>query len=197
MNVLLVNHYPEHQHEILSQVIEELKRLNGGHRYRLVYDLKPQLKHFLWTLGQPTRVVSMYQLRAFEPSWSTVWTQKNLTKSQEYSILDRHGISIPKWAKLTQESMPDLSDFPDFVVAKPDWGCCGALVRIRRKSRLKWEKPIVDKVSESISDDWVVQEYIYTGSWPVSYRVGTVFGEPIYGWRHTNKTILPFEGRPQ
>src|SRR3989338_11384185 len=193
MNVLLVNHYPENQHEILPQVIEELKKLDGGHRYRLVYDLKPRLKHFLWTFGQPTRVISMYQLRAFEPDWAVVWTQRKLTKSQEYEMASRAGIAIPRWVKLTCNEQPDLSAFSDFVVVKPDWGCCGALVRIMSKNHIRWEKPVLEKASSSISDDWVVQEYIHTGPWPVSYRVGTVFGEPNYAWRIlANREREPF-----
>ncbi len=197
MNVLLVNHYPEHQHEILSQVIEELKRLNGGHRYRLVYDLKPKLKHFLWTLGQPTRVVSLYQIRAFRPKWAVVWTQKTLTKSQEYEILDQAGIATPRWAKLTSNHKPDLSTFEDYVVVKPDWGCCGALIRVRSKSAVGWEKlPKLERTSSRISEALIVQDYVHTGPWPVSYRVGTVFGEPIYAWRITgDKSRPPFQER--
>ena len=164
----------------------------------MVYDLKPRLKHFLWAIGQPTRVVSMYQLRAFRPHWATVWTQRKLTKSQEYQVLDEYGITIPKWTTLTRDKMPDLSGFSDFVVTKPDWGCCGALIRVRKQSRLKWEKPVVEKAGESISDDWIVQEYIHTDRWPTSYRVGTVFGEPIYAWHHVgNKSVQPFERKPE
>ena len=194
MNVLLVNHYPENQHEILPQVIEELRKLNGSHRYRLVHDLKPKPKHFLWTLGLPTRVISFFTLRAFEPGWATIWTQKKLTKSQEYAILNERGIATPKWTKLTREETPDLSHFSEYIVLKPDWGCCGALIRIRSKNNLRWEEPKVEKMSETISDDWIVQEYVHTGSWPVSYRVGTVFGEPIYALRITgDKKRPPFE----
>lgn len=198
MNILLVNHSPEHQNEILPQVIEELKKLNGGNRYRLVYDLEPQPKHFLWTLGMPTRVVSFYQLRAFKPRWAEIWTQKRMTKSQEYEVLNQHGIPTPKWAKLTKEYTPDLSDFSDYVVVKPDWGCCGALIYVRSKNNVRWEEPKVEKTDNavSVSDDWIVQTYIHTGAWPVSYRVATVFGEPIYAWRTTgDKSRPPFEDR--
>ena len=198
MNVLLVNHYPEHQHEILAQVIDELKTLNGGHRYRLVHDLKPRARHFLWTLGLPTRVVSFYQLRAFQPDWAVVWTQRALTKSVEYEILDRAGIPVPRWAKLTSlDSKPDLSAFSDYVVVKPDWGCCGALIRVRSKNAVRWEKlPTLERAPHRISEALIVQDYVHTGSWPVSYRVGTVFGEPIYAWRITgDKSRSPFEER--
>ncbi len=197
MNVLIVKHYPENQHEILPQVIEELKKLNGGHRYRLIHDLKPNLKHFLWTLGQPTCVVSFYRLRAFKPQWATIWTQEALTKSQEYEILAQAGIAVPRWAKLTSNYKPGLSAFSDYVIVKPDWGCCGAMIRIRSKNAVKWEElPKLEKANSRISEDLVVQDYIHTGPWPVSYRVGTVFGEPIYAWRTIgDKTKPPFEDR--
>ncbi len=193
MNVLVVKHYPENQHELLPQVVEELKKLNGGHRYRLVYDVKPQLKHQLWSFGQPTRVVSFYQLREFKPAWAKIWTQGLLTKTQEYQILDRAGVAVPRWTKMTEDHKPDLSTFSDYVVTKPDWGCCGALVRVVAKGRVKWEKPVVDKTGYDISDDWVIQEFIHTGPFPISYRIGTVFGEPVYAWRTVaSQTRKPF-----
>ncbi len=197
MNILIVKHYPENQHEILPQVIEELKKLDGGHRYQLVYDLKPRLKHFLWALGQPTCVVSVYRLRAFKPQWATIWTQKMITKSQEYEILDRAGISVPRWAKLTADHQPDLSDFSDYVVVKPDWGCCGAMIRIRSKNTVRWERlPDLEKAGSRLNETLIVQDYIHTGPWPVSYRVGTIFGEPIYAWRTIgDKSRPPFEER--
>ena len=55
MNVLLVKHYPENQHELLPQVIEELKKLNGGHRYRKSLQL-PWGRSSYGTLDESSKV---------------------------------------------------------------------------------------------------------------------------------------------
>jgi hypothetical protein len=30
--------------------------------------------------------------------------------------------------------------------------------------------------------DWIVQDFVYTGPHPISYRVACLFGEPLWGW---------------
>ncbi len=197
MNVLLVTHDYEQQNELLPDVIRELNTLGDrfGRRYRarLVHDYAPNLKHQLWTLGRPTVVVSMLPLRRFFPSWATILANEDIYKVQEYTALERAGIPIPKWTVVRQGEEPDLSGFNEFVVVKPAQGGCGALVRIMRRNRVEWRPLEVKKFNWSHMD-LIAQEYVHTGPWPVSYRVGTVFGEPIYAWRITaDRSRRPFE----
>lgn len=193
MNVLLVRQDVENQNELLPEVLRHLQQMGEEHRSRLVYDIAPTLKHFLWTLGLPTVVISFYRLRCFYPEWATLWTQPDLSKSEEYILLEQRGIPVPPWAVLRQDEVPDLSRFHDFVVVKPDRGAFGAMVRVMRKSRLRWQR-IEIKNSGVMSDALMIQEYIHTGPWPTCYRVGTVFGEPIYAWRTiSDHTREPFQ----
>ena len=48
---------------------------------------------------------------------------------------------IPKWALMTKTKRPDLSNFGDYVVTKPDHGGRGAEVKIKRRGRVRW-KPV-------------------------------------------------------
>ncbi len=206
MNLLLVNHGEENQHVILPDVVNELAKLGGPYRCRLVGDVPPRAKHRIWTLGLPTVVISMRAVTAVElrfvPSWATVWRQAAYDKVQECEFLQRAGIPVPKWAAIDEASRPDLTGFGEFVVVKPAHGSRGALVRVMRRDRVRWRPLEVEwhafTDTRGTSSRLLVQEYVHTGAWPISYRVGTIFGEPIYAWRMVaSQTRPPFpEGKP-
>jgi glutathione synthase/RimK-type ligase-like ATP-grasp enzyme len=77
----------------------------------------------------------------------------------------------------------DLSDFDDYVVVKPDLGSRGAEVKIKRKTRVRWSPPKTERAIKSGHDKKIVQQFIYTGKWPVSYRATTLFGKVLFAWR--------------
>jgi hypothetical protein len=206
MNLLLVTHEEEQQHHLLPDVVRHITKLAPHVRCRLVHDCAPRLKHRLWTLGQRTAVVSMRPVWSwpkprFAPEWAILWHQAPLDKLQECACLEHGGIPVPRWTALGPDRPPLLSDFGPFVVVKPASGALGALVRIKRRDRVRWEPAIVRAHpltgGEGISDALIVQEYIHTGPWPTSYRVGTVFGEPIYALRvSADRSRRPFDARP-
>ena len=148
----------------------------------------------------PTVVVSMRPVSSrkserFGPRWAVVWEQASLDKIQEMTLLERTGIRAPKWAVLRKDTEPDLSGFGDFVVVKPLRGHKGALVRVMRRSRVRCRPLQLNR--GAISELSIVQEYVHTGPWPVSYKVGTVFGEPIYAERLVaDRNREPFEREP-
>ena len=194
MNVLLVTREDENQWEIFPQVAEELRRI--GVRCRLVHEVTPQLKHWAWTLGLPTTIVSFLPLRRFIPSWGTVWQQEWLGKIEECRRLETAGVPVPKWRPVYPEQEPDLSGFSDFVVVKPNRGAYGAYVRVMRRGKVRF-RPLSVRGKEP-SEALIAQEYIHTDPWPISYRVGTVFGEPIYAWRvQASRDREPFDNSKQ
>lgn len=191
MNVLLVIHYGENQQLILPQVVKELKKRRV--RCHLVHDATPQLKHRFWTLGLPTTIISMLPLRKFIPQWATIWKQVWLNKIEECTLLEKAGIPVPKWCPLYPDREPDLSGFSEFVVVKPACGDFGAFVRVMQRDKVMWRS--VEVKLRQPNGPLLAQEYIHTGPWPVSYRVATVFGEPIYALRIlADKRRRPFRG---
>jgi glutathione synthase/RimK-type ligase-like ATP-grasp enzyme len=92
--------------------------------------------------------------------------------------LEKVNIPVPPWVLLTEEETPDLSMFDDYVVSKPNYGGMGAKVVIMRKNRVRW-KPVITNAA-GFSPSMIVQQFIYTGPRPVSYRVNTIFGKVLY-----------------
>lgn len=132
--------------------------------------------------SRPTLIFSPTMLRYPPPVQGRVFCGLPLSKSEEYTALEKAGIAVPKWVVFEERETPDLSGFNDFVVRKPDYGGLGAEVRIVRKSRVRW-KPITTSAAGT-SSRMLIQEFIYTGPRPVSYRVNTLFGKVLYSVRH-------------
>ena len=126
----------------------------------------------------PTLVVSPGLLRHRPALPGQVCCGYPLGKSEEYRILERADIPVPKWVVLEDGVQPDLSGFGAYVVRKPDYGAKGAEVRIVRRERVRW-KPVVTSAAGP-SPRLLVQEFVYTGLWPVSYRINTLFGRVLY-----------------
>ena len=102
---------------------------------------------------------------------------------------------VPRWTLLTETHSPDLSDFGPYVVVKPDRGGRGADVHAYRKGKVRW-KPRQVKSFAASGSDRIVQEFIYTGRWPVSYRVVTLFGEAMIAYRvEADHARQPLEDR--
>jgi hypothetical protein len=138
----------------------------------------------------PAMTFSPSPIRFFRPPRGTVFQGRMLSKRQECEALDRCGVPVPRWARLTRDAAPDLSAFGDYVVQKPDRGGRGADVRIVRKERVRWRPPTTDLVRTQVGEDcdWIVQEFVYTGPHPVSYRVASLFGEPLWALRQEADT---------
>jgi amino acid adenylation domain-containing protein len=141
----------------------------------------------------PTLVVSPGLLRHRPAMPAQVCCGFPLAKSEEYRILERAGIPVSKWVVLEDGVQPDLSGFGAYVVRKPDYGAKGAEVRIVRRERVRW-KPVVTSAAGP-SPRLLVQEFVYTGAWPVSYRVNTLFGRILYSLVITaNQARQPLRG---
>lgn len=136
-------------------------------------------------LDRPTLTFSPAPLRAFRPPRGPVFQGLPLSKHEEYAALDRAGVPVPRWALLTRTSAPDLSAFGPYVVVKPDRGGRGADVKIKRKGRVRWSRPKTTLAAAAgrAECDWIVQEFVYSGPHPVSYRVASLFGEPLWSWK--------------
>jgi amino acid adenylation domain-containing protein len=131
---------------------------------------------------RPTLIFSPALLRHRVPVPGRVFCGFPLSKSEEYRALEKAGIAVPKWVVLKEGETPDLSGFADYVVRKPDHGGMGAEVVIVRKTRVRWKA--ITMLATGTSSSPLIQEFIFTGPRPISYRVNTLFGKVLYSVRH-------------
>ena len=140
----------------------------------------------------PTLTFSPAVVRHAQAARGRIFCGFPMSKSQEYAAMEKAGICVPKWVLLSEGSAPDLAGFGQYVVQKPDYGGKGAEVRVVRTGRIRW-KPITTRVVGT-SYTAIIQELIYTGPQPVSYRVNTLFGKVLYSSRFEGSSRLLREG---
>jgi hypothetical protein len=190
-NLLLVCKRRLHEHDDFTRIAHLIHQTAPDVHVRLVSDRsRNALRPDYWF--RPTLAVSTEGLRRFRPMRGRLFHGRQLTKSQEYAALERIGVSVPRWTVLSEDTTPDLSGFGKYVVCKPDLGACGAEVKIKRKTRVRRGRIHTDYEGDS---DLMVQEFIYTGPWPVCYRVSTFFGSVLGAWRvEADRNRRPLQG---
>jgi hypothetical protein len=130
----------------------------------------------------PTLIVSPGPLRNLRPRRGTVLQGQHVAKSVEYRALAAAGVAVPRWARLLPGETPALEQFGSYVVTKPDFGARGADVRIERCADVRWTPPRT-QLAEAFGGPFnprLVQAFVYTGPWPRSYRVATLFGRRLW-----------------
>jgi amino acid adenylation domain-containing protein len=143
-----------------------------------------------------TLIFSPALIRNCPPVKGRIFCGQPLSKSEEYTALEKAGIPVPPWVLLTEEEKtPDLSKFDDYVVRKPNYGGMGAKVVIMKKNRVRW-KPIITEAA-GLSPSTIVQKFIYTGTRPVSFRVTTLFGKVLSSNKYEASADRPELTGPQ
>ncbi len=133
----------------------------------------------------PTVTVSPAPLRRLRPRRGPVFQGQHVSKSSEYRALQAAGLPVPRWTRLLPNRTPKLDGFAAYVVTKPDFGAQGAEVRIERRDTVRWTPP---RTARSLDfggpfNPRLVQEFVYTGPWPRSHRVVTLFGSVLWADR--------------
>jgi hypothetical protein len=192
-NLLLVTHRGVGDASDFHRVGEYIARYRPEVRTRVIVDGRYRLKKWL-SAYRPTMVFSPVEMKQFQPVRGRVFAGRSLSKTQEYDALVAAGVPVPRSVAMTESNpRPDVSAFGQYVVVKPDRGGRGAHVRIVRSSRARWE-PVDSRIAGK-SDASLAQEFIYTGPWPVSYRVTTLFGQVIWALKiEASHTRAPLPG---
>lgn len=182
-NLVLVRR-PGYRHMIddFQKIARHCRAIDPNIRPLLNIDSPWGALRAIGAIRRPTLVFSPRRMLFYHPLRGTVRAGKLLAKSEEYRRLENAGIAVPPWRLMTRSHAPDVSGLGRYIVSKPDYGGRGADVKIRRASRLRWSPPNTP-IRFSSRSGVIVQQFVYTGRWPVSYRVGTLFGRAIYSWR--------------
>lgn len=142
---------------------------------------------------RPTVSVEFGSAKFFRGLRGPVFRQwRSDRKSAQYRILEQAGIPVPRWSKIEPGAKFEVADWGDYIVVKPDHGVRGAYVRITRTGRVRYRAPeALDEDNPGRCSGMIAQRFIYTGRWPESYRVSTVFGAPIAALHYRGRGDLP------
>ncbi|HZM34737.1 MAG TPA: hypothetical protein VFC18_09585 [Burkholderiales bacterium] len=135
--------------------------------------------------AQPTLTVSPMPIKKFRPPRGPVCQGFEFPKSEQYERLARLGLPVPRWISISPGISLDAREWGPYVVVKPDLGRKGAEIFIKRTGRVRYRSP-----------GFLAQQFVYTGRWPVNYRVVTLFGRTLMSWRcEANHRLVPLESR--
>ena len=113
-------------------------------------------------------------------------------KIAQYEALDANGLPVPEWVEIAPQTALDPAKWGPYVVVKPSRGRKGAYVWVHRTGRVRFRPPAdYAEGHPGRLGPMLAQRFIYTGPWPVSYRVLTYFGEPLIAYRHEGRHDLP------
>jgi len=113
----------------------------------------------------------------------------HLDKHGEYARLEAAGIPVPKWTIIKHGQRFDPADWGPYLVEKPSAGGRAACVRIRKTGRIR-HTPQEDypEGHPGRLGPMLAQQFVYTGPWPTSYRVVTMFAEVLLCYRQTTRS---------
>jgi hypothetical protein len=120
-----------------------------------------------------------------------------LPKHVEYRRLEAAAIPVPAWTLIEPDTRLNPATWGPYVVEKPSLGVRGANVRIRKTGRIAYVEPSSYPVGHYGRDGpMLAQKFVYTGPWPTSFRVITLFGEALLCYRQTSAGHgYPLSGR--
>lgn len=133
----------------------------------------------------PTLTFSPGPLRGLRPRRGTVFRGQHVAKSVEYRALAAIGVPVPRWVRLLPGETPALEQLGSYVVTKPDFGARGAEVRIERCADARWTPPRTQLARDfgGPFNPRLAQQFVFTGHWPHSFRVSTLFGSTLWSMR--------------
>jgi glutathione synthase/RimK-type ligase-like ATP-grasp enzyme len=112
-------------------------------------------------------------------------------KVAESQALSAAGIPTPRTVAIEPNTTLDPAEWGPYVVVKPNIGKRGAFVWIHKTRRVKYKPSSEFPADHYGRRGMIAQEFIYTGEWPVAYRVLTYFGRVILAIRYDGERNQP------
>jgi len=132
----------------------------------------------------PSLVFSFGPLGRFKPKRGKIYQGRIIPKFEQLRRLHAAGVPVPRTAYLTPQTDLSPAIWGDLVILKPsDIGSSshGAGIQLMRTERVRYRAP------EEYPEDhparkgpMIIQQFIDTGDHIESFRVLTLFGEPLY-----------------
>jgi hypothetical protein len=181
----------------LQKIAARVMEIEPTIRVRVVPHHKKSQLALLPQWVQPTLSLSLYHVPKRKWLPGRFVTGLRLLKQEEYARLDAAGIPVPKWCVIVPSTRLDPDEWGPYVIEKPAAGATGAEVRVRKTERVRYQRQEEYPLEHpGRYGPMLAQRFVYTGIWPESYRVTTLFGEAIScRWQCTPNKGKPLPGR--
>jgi hypothetical protein len=182
---------PEDFDEIAANVAREDSRINA---FRVTTEQAAEvIADSYWRF--PTLTIVFGGLGKFKPPRGIVLQNRPVHKYQQYVQFCLAGVRTPRTANFSPAARYLESEWGEFCILKPvDMGKMGkgGLLRLQRTRRLPAFDPTQYPADHPLrTSRLLLQSFIDTGNFAVSWRVLTLLGEPLYCFRSASGVERP------
>jgi hypothetical protein len=144
--------------------------------------------------ARPALIFSPTELRSFRPQRGKIYAGALITKDVQLHRLAAAGLPVPDYCLITDDLEFDPGRFGPLVLIKPTgFTSHGRGIEILRSGDLagdRWRHhPALGGVGDGSRP--LIQRFIDTGEYPSHYRILTLFGEPIFGFKALSTVPRP------
>lgn len=142
--------------------------------------------------SRPTLIFSPIRLLSFKPARGKLYAGTPMSKIDEMRRLAAAGLPIPPFDMINPDSRLSPDEYGPFVLVKPSYAFAsfGQGIELRRTSTLRYRAPAeYPEWHPGRQAPMFAQKFIDCG-YPMSSRVLTIFGEPIFTYcRQSTKPL--------
>jgi hypothetical protein len=145
--------------------------------------------------SRPTITVSFGDLENFVPARGRIYANRQVTKLDQLAAFNAAGIRAPRTERFEYGKSYGEADWGELVVLKPlplmltSKGGNTQLIRTRNLAGLSPKRfPPDHALSKGPA---LIQQFIDTGTFAISWRVLTLFGAPLYCFKSTSPIARP------
>jgi hypothetical protein len=184
-NLVILHDRRAHGDRDFLEIAKRVRALAPDVHPFVVSARKHRARPFLAQFLRPTLFVQIFPVRHFPMLRGFLAHPLRLGKIASYRMLEAAGLPVPRWVEIAPGTKLDPGEWGSYVIVKPDRGRRGAYVwpvktrRVRYRPRESYPEEHYGRIGSMLA-----QRFIYTGPFPVSYRVMTCFGEPLLSMRY-------------
>jgi len=170
--------------EDMEAIAAHIRERDAGIRVLVFSTEQPHTFTPLRLLARPTVTVEFDRPAHFNLIRGRRLRQLPMGKLASNQQLQAAGLPVPECEVIMPATRLDPAVWGPYVVVKPDRGCRGAYVWVHRTGRVRYKAPAeLPEDHPGRQGVLYAERFIYTGPYPVSYRVLTLFGEPLAATR--------------
>lgn len=194
-NLVLITHPGRQDPKDFEEIAERVRMLD---RYIKVFVLTPRssaddLKREDWR--NPTLTVSLGAMGNFNPKRGRFFYNRQISKERQVELFTGDGIRTPRTISYSDGMVLDEREWGPVVVVKTSnlkqtsQGQSASLVQVKHLNDFEsLSAPLKERLK---SNGALVQEFVPTGDYPTSYRVGIFLGRVIHMMKKHSNVPIP------